>query len=66
MNLAEIGTPSSLASFPVASSSSGSKHIRLGPVYNTDGAQVVAAVQGSAVWVYDVSTIGQSSWNQID
>jgi len=52
--MTDIGTPTALAAFPSASSSSSSSHIKLGRVYGSDETQAVAAVQGGAVWIYDV------------
>lgn len=54
--MTDIGTPTALAAFPSASSSSSSSHIKLGRVYGSDETQAVAAVQGGAVWIYDVTS----------
>ena len=53
--MSDIGTPTALAAFPSASSSSSSSHIKVGRVYGSEETQAVVAVQGGAVWFYDVS-----------
>jgi hypothetical protein len=60
-NMSEIGTPTALAAFPSASSSSSKAHIKLGRVHGSEETQAVAAVQGGAVWIYDVSATSCAS-----
>lgn len=59
--MAYLGQPTSITSFhsPLPSSSTTTKanvgpQLRIAPVHGSEEPQVVAAVQGAALWFYDV------------
>lgn len=59
--MASISALASLATFPGPSgskqASTSKTHLQIAPVHGSDEPQAVAAVQGGAVWIYDVSIV---------